>query len=46
MGVEVGTMQFWSSRGANKKERKRKKEKSEYKEKNEKRNIYIYVCMI
>jgi hypothetical protein len=33
MGEEVGTMQFQSSRGANKKERKKEEEKTVRKEK-------------
>jgi hypothetical protein len=39
MGEEVGTMQFYSSRGANKKRKEKERRKNEYKEK--KRNIYI-----
>jgi hypothetical protein len=38
MGEEVGTMQFYSSRGANKKRKEKERRKNEYKEKKE---IYI-----
>jgi hypothetical protein len=43
MGEEVGTMQFYSSRGANKKNlmRKRKKWERERKKKKKEKNIYM-----
>jgi hypothetical protein len=39
MGEEVGTMQFYSSRGANKKRKEKERKKMSIKKK---RNIYIY----
>jgi hypothetical protein len=50
MGEEVGTMQFWSSRGANKKNLMRKKkmrkikkeQKYEYEKKGKEKNMSMY----